>query len=254
MIWIYTLTSVIVVSLISLVGVLFLLLKESRLQKYLSILVALATGALFGDALLHLLPEIFSEAENTLLPSILVLGGILLFFVLEKFLRWSHSHELTACDCPPEGHKTVKTVGQLSLVSDGFHNLLDGVIIAASYLVSPPIGIATTIAVILHEIPQEIGDFAILIHSGFSKARALLFNLFSGSLAILGAVVTLLIGVWADNLTTILLPIAAGGFLYLAGSDLVPELHKTTGFKKSIFQLIAFLIGIAAMLLLLFLE
>src|SRR3989344_6519399 len=179
MVWIYTLISVLVVSLVSLVGVLFLVASEERLRRSLTILVALATGALFGDVLLHLLPEIYSEAlknGGTLSPSLLVLAGLLLFFVLEKFLRWSHSHSLDESNCPPDAHTITAPVGQLALASDGLHNLLDGVIIAISFMASPAIGLATTIAVILHEIPQEIGDFAVLIHSGFSKSRALFFN------------------------------------------------------------------------------
>ncbi len=252
MIWIYTLASVVVVSLVSLVGVLFLIANEGRLRRSLSFLVALATGALFGDVLIHLLPEIFTRAsDNVLTSSLSILGGLVIFFVLEKFLRWSHHHELDDCACPSETHRVTAPVGSLVLISDGLHNLLDGVIIGVSYLASPAIGLATTIAVILHEIPQEIGDFAILIHSGFTKSRALLFNLLSASLAIVGAILTLAVGARVVGLTEFLLPLAAGGFLYLAGSDLVPELHKTTELKKSLLQLLAFLLGITAMLLLL---
>lgn len=257
MIWVYTLASVMVVSLVSLVGILFLVASEARLRRSLSFLVALATGALFGDVLIHLLPKIFADASGrggAFLPSLLVLGGLLLFFVLEKFLRWSHHHELDACECPPEAHRPTAPVGQLALISDGLHNLLDGVIIAVAYLANPAIGLATTLAVILHEIPQEIGDFAILIHSGFSRGRALFFNLLSASLAIVGAALTLLVGARVAGLTDLLLPLAAGGFLYLAGSDLVPELHKTTELKKSLLQLVALLLGIIAMLFLLILE
>ena len=256
MIWLYTLASVLVVSLVSLIGVLFLIASEGRLRRSLSFLVALATGALFGDVLIHLLPQIFTDAltrGNTLLPSLLILAGLLLFFVLEKFLRWSHRHGLDDCACSPADHRPTAPVGQLALISDGFHNLLDGVIIAVSFMASPAIGLATTLAVVLHEIPQEIGDFAVLIHSGFTRRRALLFNLLSASLAIVGAVLTLAIGARVASLAEFLLPLAAGGFLYLAGSDLVPELHKITDFKKSLIQFAAFLLGITAMLLLLFL-
>lgn len=250
-VWIYTLLSVIAVSLISLVGILFLVTSEKRLRRTLFVLVALATGAIFGDVIIHILPEIFAETEQPVLASFFLLLGIIVFFVLEKFLHWTHRHELDGYECPEHQHyQSKKVVGHLALASDGLHNLIDGVIIAIGYLASFPIGLATTAAVILHEIPQEIGDFAILIHAGFRRGQALLFNLLSASLAIVGAVVTLFLGERIGVTATVLLPIAAGGFLYLAGSDLVPELHKTSDPKKTLLQLAAMLSGIALMFLL----
>src|SRR3989344_547010 len=173
----YSLISVVIVSAISLVGILALTINERLLKRLIFVLVSLATGALLGDALIHLIPESFEKGGDATLTSLLILGGILLFFVLEKFLHWhhKHGHELHEEDCDDTALPITKkdsgvmSLGYLILISDGFHNLIDGMIISASYLVSIEVGIATTIAIILHEIPQEIGDFGVLLHSGFSK-------------------------------------------------------------------------------------
>jgi zinc and cadmium transporter len=251
MIWLYTLASVTAVSLVSLVGAAVLFWRTDRLRQILFLLVALAAGALFGDVLVHLLPEIFAELSPPA-AALGILAGILIFFILEKFLNWTHQHQVD--ECPDPNHHAVTPLGHLSLISDGLHNFLDGLIIGVSFLVSPAIGLASTLAVILHEIPQEMGDFAILLHAGFSRRRALIFNLLSASLAIAGAVIALLLGQVVEPLTRFLLPPAAGGFLYLAGSDLVPELHKTTDLRRSLGQLAAMLLGIALMFLLLLWE
>jgi len=250
--WIYALISVIVVSLMSFVGLLVLTINLQAIKKALLFLVALSTGALFGDAIIHLIPEIFEEAPSPTVASLWILAGILIFFVLEKFLRWGHSHDVDACHEP--GHCEIKPVGKMNLVSDALHNLIDGMAIGASFLVSPTVGFATTLAVILHEIPQEIGDFGILLHAGYTKWCALAFNLLSALTAILGTILVLLIGETITNIASILLPITAGGFIYIAGSDLVPELHKEKGVGHSLGQFAALLLGIAAMLLLLLVE
>lgn len=246
-VWFYTILSVLFVSLISLIGVFTLGVKIARLKTFLIYVVSFATGALFGDAFIHLLPEIVEEYGFTLTVSLSLLGGILLFFIVEKLIHWHH------CHIPPEkGH--AHSYSYMVLIGDGVHNFIDGLIIAASYLVSIPIGIATTIAVILHEIPQEIGDFGILVHGGFSKAKALMFNFASGLLSIVGATVALLGSAYIENIELFLVPIAAGGFIYIAGSDLIPEINKNFELKKSILQIIAFVVGIAAMAALLLLE
>ncbi|MEK7585274.1 MAG: ZIP family metal transporter [Patescibacteria group bacterium] len=251
-IWLSAVGSVVAVSLISLVGVVTLVLNEARLRQMLFALVALAAGALFGDVMFHLLPELF--AESTFGPSVAgaVITGLLLFFILEKFLHWRHNHQVDECDDP--NHVHIKPLGHLNLVADGLHNLLDGAIIGAAFLASPGLGLATTLAVILHEIPQEIGDFAILIHAGFSKGRAILFNILSASLALVGVVASLWLGDKVAALNPLILALAAGGFLYIAGSDLVPELHKTTDPKKSLIQFLAIIFGVFLMYLLTFLE
>jgi len=255
----YAFGSVIIVSLISLVGIIALSLRESFLNKCIFLLVSLAVGALFGDALIHLIPEAFEKMENTALVSFFILSGILIFLVLEKFLRWHHGHghdceNDNIHECPPKEKDRIEPVGFLVLISDGLHNLIDGVIIGASYLISIEVGVATTVAIILHEIPQEISDFGLLIHAGFTKARALLVNFISALLSIVGVGIAFVIGGASETFIPAVLAFAAGGFLYIAGSDLVPELHKTENIKQSLQQLVAILIGIALMFLLLLFE
>jgi len=140
-----------------------------------------------------------------------------------------------------------------NLIGDGVHNLVDGLVIGASYLVGIPLGITTTIAIILHEIPQEIGDFGVLVHGGFTRKKALMLNLLTALTAVAGVIISLLIGTKIQNYTLFLLPFTAGGFIYIAGSDLIPELHKEVKPLKSLFQLIAILLGIGIMFLLTFL-
>src|SRR5687768_13320257 len=165
-VWFSALAAVVLVSVVSLVGASSLVLKEKWLKPTLIVLVAFAAGALLGDAFLHLLPETIAESgELRVSTSFAVLAGVSTFFVLEKGLHWHHSHI---------GHEeTVHPVAITNLVGDGLHNFLDGAIIAASFAVSPQLGVATSIAVALHEIPQELGDFGILVHSGLSPRKAL---------------------------------------------------------------------------------
>ncbi|MFZ2072372.1 MAG: ZIP family metal transporter [Minisyncoccia bacterium] len=243
----YSFVSVLIVGLISLIGVFSLSLQEEVLKKYVHLFISLAVGALLGDAFIHLIPETFQKIPNATLASVLIIVGILLFFIIEKFLHWHHHGEDT--------EKThIHPVGKLVLITDGFHNLIDGIIIGASFLVSIPVGIATTLAVVLHEIPQEIGDFAVLIHSGYTKKRALWLNFLSALTAILGLIIVFIFGEVAKNSTVWFLPIAAGGFIYIAVADLIPELQKTKGLKYSFFQLITVIIGVLAMISLLILE
>lgn len=244
-IYIYSFGSVILVSLISLIGALTISIREDLLKKYVFVLVALAVGALLGDVFLHLLPEAYEEFENKNLVSIFIIVGILIFFILEKFLHWHH-HET---DC-----KNPHPVGKMILFSDGIHNFIDGLIIGASYLVSIEIGIATTLAIIIHEIPQEIGDFGVLIHSGYTKAKALLYNFISALFSIVGVLFVFTISKYIENITMFLIPIASGGFVYIALSDLVPELQKSNKTGQSILQLVSIAVGVGSMALLLFLE
>ncbi|MDQ5954647.1 MAG: hypothetical protein QG583_575 [Patescibacteria group bacterium] len=245
--YLYALGSVLAVSLVSLVGIFGLSLKEEWLKKYIFIFISLAVGALLGDAFIHLIPEAFEGATNPLLISLLIISGILFFFILEKFLHWHHHGDDTA-----ENH--IHPVGKLVLFSDGVHNFIDGVIIGASFLVSIPLGIATTLAVILHEIPQEIGDFAVLLHAGYTKARALWLNFLSALLSIAGVILALILGDVSQNFIIYFLPIAAGGFIYIAVADLIPELHKTKETKYSFLQFLSLIIGIFLMISLTFLE
>ena len=246
-IYIYAFISVAVVSLVSLIGVFFLSLREEILKKYVFIFISLAVGALLGDAFIHLIPETFENSLNANLTSVLIIIGILIFFILEKFLHWHHHGEDAE-----DAH--IHPMGKLILFSDGIHNFVDGVIIGASFLVSIPVGIATTIAVILHEIPQEIGDFAVLLHSGYTKTRALWLNFLSAISSILGLVVILVLSQAEETVVLYLLPMAAGGFIYVAVADLIPELQKTKKGWYSVMQIITVIIGVGLMLALTLLE
>jgi zinc and cadmium transporter len=244
-IWAYTLASVIVISLISLIGVFTLGIKEDRLQKVLFYLISFSAGALLGDVFIHILPEIM-VGEAALQGSIYVLAGIIIFFVLERILMWHQSHT--------SHQERVHSVVHLTIIGDALHNFLDGIIIAASFLVSIPVGIATATAVIFHEIPQEIGQFAILVHGGWSRRKALLYNFFSALTAIAGAIMVLVFSQSFEEAPTILLGFGAASFIYIAMSDLIPELQKESNTRRSIIQLIWMTAGIGVMALLLFLE
>ncbi len=247
MIYIYALLSTVVVSLVSLVGVFFLSIKEEFIRKYISLFVSLAIGALLGDVFIHLIPESFEELANGTHIGLLVIVGLFLFFILEKFLHWHHHEDDTM-------EKHIHPVGKLVLLSDGVHNCIDGVIIGVSFLISVPVGIATTIAVILHEIPQEIGDFGVLLHAGYSRKKALWFNFLSALMAILGTLFAFILGEAGETFTAWILPLAAGGFIYIAVADLIPELHKTKIVKDSLMQFLALVLGVLLMLALTFLE
>ena len=244
-VWVYSLISVIVVSLVSLVGLAFLSIKTKNFKKYLIYLVSLAAGALFGGAFLHLLPEVIEEKGFGLMISFFILVGIVLFFVLEKIISWHHCHV---------HGKHVHTFSVMVLIGDGFHNFIDGLIIGASYLASVPLGLITTFAVILHEIPQEIGDFGVLIQGGYSRSKALMWNFVSALTAILGVIVALILSSYVEGIHFVLVSLAIGGFIYIAGSDLIPELNQHFSIRNSFIQLISFILGILIMALLLFLK
>lgn len=247
MIWLLVLGSVVVVSLISFVGLLSFQSDADKVRPFLLVLVSFSAGALLGDVFIHLLPEAVEANGLHLGLSLWILGGILLFFVLEKFVHWHHCHL-------PEAHNHPKPFAFMNLVGDGLHNFIDGAVIAGSYLISVPLGFATTIAVVLHEIPQEIGDFGILMHAGLQKSKVILLNFASALTAVLGAVVVLGLGISSDTVLNVLAPFTVGGFLYIAGTDLIPELHKETNPVSSLIQLLSFIGGIAVMLALLLLE
>lgn len=242
-VWLETIIGVSVVSLISLVGVLFIALKRDTLQKILLFLVSFAAGSLLGDAFIHLLPETIEDNGFRLETSLAIIAGLLLFFVLEKFVCWRHCHVPTSKTHPHQ-------LGIMSLIGDGVHNFIDGMVIAGSFLAGSQIGIATLLAVIFHEIPQEIGDFGVLLYGGFPKKKALIFNFASALMALIGAILALTIGTKLAGFTKLIIPFTAGGFIYIAGSDLIPELHKETQPKKSLMQLAGLILGIGIMLVL----
>jgi len=242
----YALGSILVVSLVSLVGLLFLSFDQKLLSRATPFLVALAAGALMGDAFIHLIPEAVRSSTNVSFISLSVIGGIISFFILEKYLNFHHEHD----ECR---HKNeINPVGPLILISDVVHNILDGIIIGVSYLISIPVGIATTVAVIFHEIPQEIGDFGVLLHSGYTKSRALFYNFLSALGAFIGLGIVYFLPTVSENTLGLLLSFAAGTFIYIAMVDLVPELHKQRNPLGSLAELLGILIGIALMYELLF--
>jgi zinc and cadmium transporter len=252
----YTMLSVILVSLVSFVGVLSVFIKKKQTQQFLLILVSVSAGTLFGGAFLHLLPEVVEAQGFGLRVSLLILAGMIVFFVLEKFIHWKHCHSHIQ---PNKYHTHAQKKGKqhiapLNLLGDALHNFLDGLIIAGSYMVSIPAGIATTVAVIFHEVPQEIADFGVLLYSGLTKAKALLFNFLSATVAIIGAVIGLVWGASTENFVHTILPFAAGGFVYIGGANLIPELHKECGMKDSFWHIVAMLAGIGIMVGLKFIE
>ena len=228
----YTLISILIVSALSLVGVLYLSINEKTLKKILFYLVSFAAGGLLGAAFLDLLPE----ADGGIAYAY-VLAGLVFFFLIENFLHWHHVHH---------EKKEAHSFAYMNLVGDGVHNLIDGAIIAGSYLVSVPLGVVTTIAVILHEIPQEFGDFAVLIYGGFTKGKALFYNFLTALTAFIGAGLAYYFSTAVQNFNSYLIPFAAGGFIYIATVDLLPALRRETekDFHKSVAQTIFVILGI----------
>jgi zinc and cadmium transporter len=252
-IWLLALASVTVVSLVSLVGVFTLSLSAERLNRAMFLLVAFAVGAMLGGALLHLIPRAFELIGNGPKTGALVLAGIVGFFGLEQFLHWRHHHDVPHLGDEAGGARhahhhapRVQPFAMMNLVGDAAHNLLDGMLIAAAYLVSIPTGLVTTAAVMLHEIPQEIGDFGVLVYGGMKPKRALLYNFLSGLFGLAGAVISLGLGATVTGYEAVLLPVTAGAFLYVAGSDLIPELHEHHSYpvSKALAQLVMIGLGV----------
>jgi len=228
-----------IVSLISLIGIFFIGMKQDTLTKVIKYLVSFAVGGLLGGAFFHLLPESMETGNPSLF--VYVLSGIMIFFLIEKFLHWRHCHK---------GHCDAHTFTYMNIIGDGIHNFIDGMIIAASFGTDMRLGVVTTLAVAAHEIPQEIGDFGILVYGGFSKSKALLFNLLSALTAMVGAVIACFSFSQIVWLKEVLIPFTAGGFLYIALVDLIPELHKEAGKGNIALQFIAMIGGLLLMWLL----
>jgi zinc and cadmium transporter len=232
----FIIISTLIVSIISLVGILTLILNDKLLKKILYILVSLSAGALLGGAFLHLIPESLENYQTPFL-FIFILIGFSFFFITEKILHWRHCHK---------GVCKVHTYAQMSLIGDSIHNFIDGLIIAASFLTNISVGIASTIAIALHEIPQELGNFGVLIHGGYKKSKALFINFLTALTALIGGI----LGYFLYNeigslLISFLLPFAAGGFIYVSASDLIPELRKEEHFMTSMLAFVIFVLGIA---------
>jgi zinc and cadmium transporter len=235
-----------VVSALSLFGVVTLWLNAKQLKRILLPLVSLAVGGLFGDAFIHLIPESYGVSKDPTGTGLLVLLGIVIFLVLEKSLHFYHHHD--------HGKEDIHSFGYLNLLAGGLHNFIDGLLIGVSYLAGFEVGLATTLAVILHEIPHEIGDFSVLVHAGFKPSRALLYNFLTALLAFGGAILSLTLAFDPHTLTSVILPITAGGFIYIAGSDLIPEIHKELKLSGSLLQVLAMAVGSGLMLLVKLLE
>lgn len=222
------------VSLISLVGILSFFLKNDRAEKTLLVLVGFSAGTLIGGALLHLLPEALEklDKENVF---ILVIIGFILFFILERYIHWRHCHK---------EHCDIHSFTYLNLIGDGIHNFADGLVISTSFFVGIPFGVITTLMIIFHEIPQEIGDFAVLIYGGWKKTSALIFNFLSALSCVLGAWAGFLFAGKTELLIKMLFPLVAGGFIYIAACDLIPEMHKEQQRLRGVVSTLAFICGI----------
>jgi zinc and cadmium transporter len=239
----WILGSTFTISLVAFVGVLTLFFKERLLRKVLTALVAFAAGALMGGAFLHLIPEAILTLgmhEVSLLNVFLYfLLGFCVFFVVEQLIRWHHHHTLE--------HPEIMPFSYLILIGDAVHNFIDGIVIAASFIVNFPVGIATALAVALHEVPQEIGDFGVLVYGGFEKVKALMLNYACATLIFFGALIGYVVHGMLGNSIVFLLPFAAGNFVYVAGADLVPEIGFKRSLKKTLMRFSLFLMGLAIM-------
>ena len=237
MVLFWILASTFLVSLISLVGIFTLAMKDNLLHKILFCLIGFSAGTLIGSAFLHILPEALQKSNSTNVFYYLILG-IILFFLMERYLHWRHCHDK---DCH------IHSFTYLNLFGEAFHNFIDGLAIAASFVISIKLGITTTLAIISHEIPKELGNFGVLIYGGFSRKKALLYNFISALMAIIGALTGYFISDFAQGFSNFIMPLTAGGFIYIAMSDLIPEVHKESNQKRATLAFIACLLGIVFM-------
>jgi len=236
-VWLYSLLSVAVVSALSLAGIVTLLFNKELNKNILLYMVSFSVGGLLGGAFFHLIPEATESSGFTLTVSSFILVGILSSFLVEQVLKWRHCHVPTSEDHP-------HSFAYMNLIGDAVHNMIDGIIIGGAYLVSTPMGIMTTLAVCLHELPQEIGDFGVLVYAGFTRRKALKYNFLTALTAFIGVIIALSLNVYVEGLTKYLIPFAAGNFIYIAGSDLIPELHAEEELGHIIIQLAAMLLGV----------
>lgn len=236
LVWIVV--SGILMSLIALVGSITLVMKPATLNRCLLPLVAFAAGSLIGGALFHMVPAAVHEMGNSIILYIWIVAGFLVFLALEQFLNWHHSHT--------HGPEDPQPLTYLILIADGLHNFIGGMFVAASFLVDTRLGIVAWLTAAAHEIPQELGDFAILVHGGWSKSRALLFNFASALTFLVGGLVAYMASAKVD--VVFLVPFAAGNFLYIAAADLIPEIKKSREVKTNLLHFVTFTLGIAVLL------
>lgn len=245
----FALLSTLIISLLAVVGLIIFIIKKDHLNQLLIYLISFSAGALFGNVFFHLIPEISEETGFNLNLGFFLIGGIIFTLILEKIIRWRHIHLL-----PEEKKISARPVALMNLWSDFFHNLLDGMAIISAYSLNFATGLATTLAVVFHEIPQEIGDFAVLVYGGLKAKKATILNFLTALSAILGVFLAYFFGQRADHFFFYLAAFVAGNFVYIAGSDLIPELHRETKISKGLIQVGAFGLGVVVMFLLTFLE
>lgn len=233
---IYATASVATISLLSLIGALILAFRKQLKDSTLLFLVSFSVGGLFGGAFFHLIPEA-SRTGYTQDISIYILLGVFTAFSVERFLKWRHTHEMSTEEHP-------RSFAYMSLYGDAFHNLIDGLIIGSAYIYSHSLGVTTTLAVFMHELPQEIGDLSVLLYAGFDKRKALLYNFVTSLTAFLGLILSILLSTHISQFTGILLPFSAGNFIYIAGSDLIPELQKEEKNRYTILQITGIFLGL----------
>lgn len=237
----YIIGSVILVSIISIIAAIPLLLKKKTSDKVLLFLLSVSVGVLLSAVFMNLLPEAYEE--QTFYTSYYILAGFIIMFVLENLV---HSHHQKKCETGHCGHSHAYHLAPINLIGDGLHNFIDGLVIAGAYAVNVGLGITTTLSVIFHEIPQEITDFGILLYSGLSKKKAVLYNFLSALTAILGAILGIFL-TNVHNFVDLIVPFAAGNFLYIAASNLLPQLHHQCKLKDSIIHVSAIILGILIM-------
>ncbi len=247
---VFAMTGALVVTLVALCSAYVLYIKDSALVRWMPRLLALAVGVLLGDAFLHLLPDALERSDNTGGIFLWTLTGIIGFYFIEQSLHWRHDHAVL----PDEMGEKPESYAYMNLFGDGMHNFVDGILIAGSFLADPMLGIATTLAIVIHEIPQEISDIAVLVHGGYSKQRAVLLNFFCACACLAGAAATLLIAQFMTINLPALLALTAGGFIYIATSDLIPLLRKTESPFPLKVQMLATLTGIGCMQGILWME
>ncbi|MFX1258717.1 MAG: ZIP family metal transporter [Promethearchaeota archaeon] len=264
--------TIVLIGALSLIGVFMISIKEKILDNILFVLVAFATGTILATALFDLIPEALHHLEELNengekfsegLLFIVIIVGFVIFFIIERFIYWFHGHaheqrdqfvcysnKTTEIDESIEKTGNIKNFALLNLLGDGLHNFLDGVVIMVGFLSGITTGIIITLAVLFHELPQEIGDFGILLYGGFTKKKALIYNFMSGMVAIFGGLLAYILSNTIEAFNLFFLAFAGGGFLYIASTELMPELIKEKNLKKSIIQTIIFLCGVLLIIIL----
>ncbi len=240
-VWVYTILSVVAVSLVALSGIFLLTINRRYQDSVVFALVSFAVGSMIGNVLFELLPESYEAIGDFVTIGWLVVLGLVIFFIIEN-VHMFHKHHLPK-------KKSLKSLGYMNLLADGIHNFTDGILIAVSWMISYEVGLSTTIAIFIHELPQELSDYGILIKAGFSKSKALLYNLLSAASAILGAVLALLVGQSIEGFAVYLLPVAAGCFIYLSLFSLLPLIVKGNSLRKTLMQILIIVAGVVLMYL-----